>query len=105
MRGEVWTVAGSGYASKPRPAVVVQSDDVDTFDSTIVCLFTTDQSISGPMRVPLEPDGANGLAKPCSVMVEKVIAVRKAALGRKIGELSKSDMERISDALRMAMGL
>lgn len=57
------------------------------------------------MRVPLEPDGANGLARPCSVMVEKVIAVRKAALGRKIGELSKSDMERISDALRMAMGL
>ncbi|MGB6767104.1 MAG: type II toxin-antitoxin system PemK/MazF family toxin, partial [Methyloceanibacter sp.] len=28
-RGEVWTIAGEGYAGKPRPAVIVQDDRFD----------------------------------------------------------------------------
>ena len=29
-RGDVWTVSGTGYAGKPRPAVIVQDDRFDT---------------------------------------------------------------------------
>jgi len=41
-RAEIWTVAGgSGYAGKPRPAVIIQDDRFDT-DSVTICPFTTD---------------------------------------------------------------
>ncbi|WP_082724117.1 type II toxin-antitoxin system PemK/MazF family toxin [Arthrobacter woluwensis] len=26
VRGEIWTVAGGGYAPKPRPALIIQDD-------------------------------------------------------------------------------
>ena len=42
-RGEIWTVAaGSGYAGKPRPVVIVRDDSFDATDSVTVCAFTTD---------------------------------------------------------------
>lgn len=51
MRGEIWTVCAARYASKPRPAIIVQSDAVNGFESTIVCLLTTDKNIIGPTRI------------------------------------------------------
>jgi len=41
-RGEVWTVSGSGFAGKPRPAVIVQDDRFDATTSITICAFTTD---------------------------------------------------------------
>ena len=42
-RGEIWTMAGgSGYASKPRPVVIVQDDAFTARDSIVVCLITTE---------------------------------------------------------------
>ena len=50
-RAEIWTVAGgSGYAGKPRPAVIIQDDRFDT-DSVNICPFTTDLPTPA---VPLE---------------------------------------------------
>ena len=41
-RGEIWTMAGGpGYASKPRPVVIVQDDAFTARDSIVVCLITT----------------------------------------------------------------
>ncbi|WP_267889617.1 type II toxin-antitoxin system PemK/MazF family toxin [Bifidobacterium myosotis] len=40
-RGEIWTLQADGYASKPRPVVIVQNDAVDRFDSVITCLLTS----------------------------------------------------------------
>lgn len=105
MRGEVWAVAGSGFASKPRPAVVVQSDDALGFDSVMVCLLTTDGSIGGPTRAPLSPGGGNGLDRRCYAMADKVLAVRRSSLGERVGELSPGDMGRVDAALRAVLGL
>lgn len=105
MRGEVWTVAGPGYASKPRPAVVVQSDGTDSFESTIVCLLTTDGSIRCDTRVAVSPDEQNGLKKPCFVMADKIVTMRKSSLGKKLGELSCDDMGKVDEALRAALGI
>ena len=41
-RGEIWTVSGAGYAGKPRPAVIVQNDLLDTTASVGICVFTSD---------------------------------------------------------------
>ncbi len=50
MRGDIWTIVGSGYASKPRPAIVIQSELTDVFDSVVVCLLTSDDSVESVTR-------------------------------------------------------
>lgn len=62
IRGEIWTVAGGVYASKPRPAVLLQDDRFDGTDSVTVCPLTT-TSVSAPLlRMPLSADTMSGLA-------------------------------------------
>ncbi|MGO8921019.1 MAG: type II toxin-antitoxin system PemK/MazF family toxin [Stellaceae bacterium] len=37
-RAEIWTVAaGTGYARKPRPVVILQHDRFDATDSLTIC--------------------------------------------------------------------
>lgn len=105
MRGEIWTVCASGYASKPRPAVIVQSDKVEGFDSTIVCLFTTDDSISVPTRVKATPTEENGLSQTCWIMAEKPIAIKKSTLGIRTGTLDSETLSELDAALRIVLEL
>lgn len=105
MHGEIWTVRGSGYASKPRPAVIVQSDRITDFDSTVVCLFTSDASLQGETRILVRPSAMNGLNHDCYVMAEKPIAISKQHLGSKIGELEQIYMQRIVRALRVVLDM
>ena len=63
MRGEIWTMRDDLYASKARPVVIVQSDDVQGFDSVVLCLLTTFDSTDVPTRVRVEPSVENGLEK------------------------------------------
>ena len=45
-RGELWTTAdGSGYASKPRPVVIVQDDAFTARDSVTVGVPDHDRSV------------------------------------------------------------
>lgn len=105
MRGEIWTVCASGYASKPRLAVIVQSDKVEGFDSTIVCLFTTDDSISAPTRVKATPTEENGLSQTCWIMAEKPIAIKKSTLGIRTGTLDSETLSELDAALRIVLEL
>ena len=105
MRGDIYSVAASGFASKPRPAVIVQSNETNLFDSVIICLFTTDTSIDGPTRVSIQANKINGLTKDCIIMADKVVAVKKSSLRAKIGTLSNEDMQRVNAALKITLGL
>jgi len=45
-RGDICIVAGAGgYASKPRPVVIVQDDSFDATDSVTFCRFTTNMLV------------------------------------------------------------
>ena len=99
-RGEIWTAAaGSGYAGKPRPVVIVQDDRFDATDSVTVCAFTSDATEAPLIRLPIEPDTHNGLHERCSLMVDKITTVRRERLSRRIGSLSATDMRRIDRAM------
>ena len=60
-RGEIWTmVGGPGYASKPRPAVIIQDDGLTETLSIAVCPLTS-QPIEAPMlHIRMEPSPKNG---------------------------------------------
>jgi mRNA interferase MazF len=98
-RGEIWTLRDDGYASKARPAVIVQSDRINQFDSVILCLFTTFLSDHISTRTRITADLINGLKKDSYVMTEKIITVDKRELGEKIGTLTAAQMSSISSQL------
>lgn len=105
-RGEIWTAAaGSGYAGKPRPVVIVQDDRFDATDSVTVCAFTTDQTEAPLLRLVVTPDDRNGLREPCSLMVDKVTTVPRRKLGERIGRLADEDMVRLGRAVVVFFGL
>ena len=62
-RGEIWTLQDRNYASKARPVVVIQSDKHDSFDSVILCLFTSFESGGYQHTGSCRTDGRERIAK------------------------------------------
>ena len=105
-RSEVWTAAaGSGYAGKPRPVVIVQDDRFDATDSVTVSAFTTDPTEAPLIRLTVEPDDINGLRERSSLMVDKITTIPRTKLGDHIGRLSDDDMVRLGRAVLVFFGL
>jgi mRNA interferase MazF len=105
-RGEIWTMAGgTGYASKPRPIVIVQDDAFTARDSIVVCLITTDATDLPVFRVPVDPTAVNGLRATSRLMVDKVTTVPKSRLGQRIGRLTDDDLLRLNRSLLVFLGL
>ena len=101
-RGDIVVVATKGaYTSKPRPALVLQSDDFnETHSSVTLCPITSD-CIDAPLfRVALPPGERTGLKTSSQVMVDKIVSVPREAIGKGIGSVSADDLHRVEDALR-----
>ena len=104
-RGEIWTIRASGYASKPRPVVIVQSDSVTRFDSVITCLLTSYDSSDIATRVRVEPDVHNGLNKTSYVMTDIIVTVERGLLGERIGVMPDEAMIQVNRRLMAVLGL
>lgn len=98
-------MSGSGYAGKPRPAVIVQDDLFEATASVTICVFTTDPTDAPLIRIRVEPDPANGLRVPSSLMVDKITTVPRTRLGTRLGALSPGTMERLDRALFVFLGI
>ncbi len=104
-RAEIWTVAGgSGYAGKPRPAVIIQDDRFDT-DSVTICPFTTDPTDAPLFRLNIEATLLNGLQESCRLMVDKMTTVSRSKLGLQVGALEDADLVRLNRAIVVFLGI
>jgi len=100
-RGELWIGAESGYASKPRPALIIQSDRYTDDESVVTCLITshtTDESGSD-YRVTLPKDMKNGLKVDSFVMLDKIVAIPRNRLVNRIGIIEHEKMKEIYSRL------
>ena len=104
-RGEVWTVSATGYAGKPRPALIVQDDRFQATASVTVCVFTTDETDAPLFRLPISPNAANGLRNVSRLMVDKITTVDRRQLGTRFGRLEDPDLRRFDRAILMFLGL
>jgi mRNA interferase MazF len=104
-RGEVWTVSGGVYTSKPRPAVILQSDQFSETPSVTLVPCTIDPTEAPLFRMNLAPDDKNGLRSACRLMADKITTVPKANLGQRIGRLSDHDLTRLARAAVVFLGL
>lgn len=104
-RGEVWTLRDGGYASKARPVIVIQDESIASFDSIILCLLTTFDSMEIDTRVVINPTEGNGLEKQSFAMTDKIVTVDKSLLGERIGCIDAEKMKEISIQLGRVLGL
>ncbi len=105
-RGEIWTVAGGGASTgKPRPAAIVQDDRFDANDSVIVCPLTTDATDAPSFRLAIDPTDENGLRVTCRLMVDKLTAVPRSRLGRRLGRLTAEEIAHLERAIVVFLGL
>jgi mRNA interferase MazF len=105
-RGEIWTAAASApYANKPRPVVIVQSNNFDATESIAVCGFTRTATQSPFLRIPIAPDPQNNLEERSFIMVDKIVTVPKARLGKRIGTLNSQELVLLDRALLVFLGL
>ena len=106
-RGALVIVATEGaYTSKPRPAVVVQTDlFTPTHASVTLCPITSDCVDAPLFRITLPPGGRTGLTAPSQVMVDKIVSVPRDAIVREVGCCDQDEIAAIDEALRVWLGL
>jgi len=105
-RGEIWTAsAGSGYAGKPRPVVIIQADLFDATSAVTVCAFTTDTTDAPLFRIPVDADETTGIRQSSRLMVDKITTVPRNKLGEPIGRLSDDDLARLARSVVVFLGL
>ena len=72
-RGDVVIVVAPGEFGKPRPAVIVQADELgDRSTSIIVCPLSSAVARAGRIRPVIEPTPANRLRERSQIMTDKI---------------------------------
>jgi len=105
-RGDVVVCAFSGDYGKPRPALVVQSDLFnETHASVVLCPISSEITGLSLFRVAIPASDAAGLRKDSEVMVDKLAAVRRTRVARRVGRLSRAQMALVDGALRLWLEL
>lgn len=99
------TVSVSGDYGKPRPALVIQSDQYDQTDSVTVLLVTSTLHDAPLIRHTIEPSVRNGLRLRSQVQIDKVISMPRSKVGPTIGRLDDEAMIAVSRNLAVFLGL
>lgn len=103
-RGDLVTVALPGDFGKPRPALVVQSNQfADT--ATLTVLPVSGTRVNAPLiRLDLDPSPDNGLRKQSQIMVDKMMTVKNDKLGEPFGHLDDGTMVAVNRAMALFLG-
>lgn len=103
-RGDIVTVSGGVYASKPRPALVVQDDRFDATDSLTICPFTTTEVDAPLLRVRVVADDHNGLSQDSYLMIDKLTTVRRNNAHTVLGRLEATTLVEFERRLLVFLG-
>lgn len=102
-RGDVWVVEPAGFP-KPRPALVMSINAVNDLCPDVLLIPITTKV--GPLRIPLDREpGLTGLKKRSYAKCESLGPVHKSRLKKKIGRISKTDLEAVERGVRRVLGL
>ncbi|MDD5325365.1 MAG: type II toxin-antitoxin system PemK/MazF family toxin [Polaromonas sp.] len=104
-RGDFVTIAMQGDFGKPRPALIIQSDQFDAL-ATMTLLLVSSDFVEAPLfRITVKPDNKNGLRKASQIMVDKAMTVRQDKLGAPFGVASDDLMVAVNRALAVFLGI
>lgn len=104
-RGDFVTIAMQGDFGKPRPALVIQSDQFNEH-ATVTVLLVSGTLVDAPLlRVLVQPSEINGLQKPSQVMIDKAMTVKRDKLGEAFGSASDEVMLEVGRCLAVFLGI
>ncbi|MFM2005467.1 MAG: hypothetical protein RLZZ09_1122 [Pseudomonadota bacterium] len=105
MRGDLVTIAMQGDYGKPRPALVIQSDQFDELASVTV-LPVTGTLVAAPLlRITVQPSQRNGLQKPSQVMIDKALTVKRDKVGAVFGHIEPETLIEVERCLAVFLGI
>ena len=104
-RGDLWTVAGGVYASKPRPALVIQDDRFDATDSVTVLPLTSTIVDASLLRITIDATDLSGLRQRSQIMIDKLTTVRRSNVQERVGRLSAAQLVDVERTMLAFLGL
>ncbi|HZP78412.1 MAG TPA: type II toxin-antitoxin system PemK/MazF family toxin [Pseudolabrys sp.] len=105
-RGDVVLMVAPGDLGRPRPGVVVQSDDLGSATTTVlVCPLTSDVTENLGIRPIIEPASSNGLRARSQIMTDKLLALRRDRIRTTIGKIDANLLALLDRALLIVLGL
>jgi mRNA interferase MazF len=106
QRGQFVTVAVPGDYSKPRPALIVQSDLFADLPSFVICPLTTLlRTDADQFRLDVAPSPANGLRQVSQIAIDKITVVPANKIGDVIGKADDALLLRVNRALALFLGI
>ena len=100
-RGEVVVAAAPGDFGRPRPALIVQWNLFNPTHASVAICPITSYLVDAPLfRLTLQPAPANGLKVESQIMIDKLMAVKRERIGKRIGKLEPTHMAQVDEALR-----
>lgn len=104
-RGDLVTIAIQGDFGKPRPALVIQSDQYDEH-ATVTVLPVTSALVAAPLfRITVQPSAENGLQKRSQVMSDKAMTVKRDKVGATFGRIDADSMVEVERCLAVFLGI
>lgn len=103
-RGDLVTIALPGDFGKPRPALIIQSDQLAGTGSVTVLLISNTWVDAPLIRLDMEATLENGLQRHFQIMVDKPMTVKRERVGEAFGDLDDSAMVAVNRALAVFLG-
>jgi mRNA interferase MazF len=105
-RGDIVLMVAPGELGKPRPAIVVQADELgDDTTTVVVCPISSDIRRSPRVRPLVEPSAESGLRLTSQIMTDKLLSLRRDRVRRVIGQLDAAALDALDRALMIVLGL
>ncbi|HUZ33239.1 MAG TPA: type II toxin-antitoxin system PemK/MazF family toxin [Xanthobacteraceae bacterium] len=104
-RGDVVIVA-YGELGRPRPAIIVQADELGGSTTTLVaCPITSEVVEKLAIRPIVEATDSNGLHVRSQIMTDRLLAIPRARVRQAIGTIDAQTSDRLDGALLLVLGL
>lgn len=105
-RGDVVLLALQGDYGKPRPALVVQSDQFNAAHPSVTILpLTSELRGAALFRIDVAPSTGNGLRKPSQIMLDKVSTLAREKVSARIGRVDEQTLAQVNRSLMVWLGL
>jgi len=104
-RGDLVTIAMQGDFGKPRPALVIQADAFGDLLSLTLLPVSSSLLDAPRLRVPLQPNAANGLQKPSQVVVDKAMTLKRERVGPAFGRIDPDTLIEVERCLAIFLGI
>jgi mRNA interferase MazF len=105
-RGDVVLMVVPSDLGRPRPGIVVQSDEfaADLF-TIFACPVSSDLQDKRQLRPLIEAAPENGLPVRSQIMTDRLVALRRDRIRRVIGRIDTETSEQLDRALLLVLGL